>query len=270
VIRLENVSVGHGGRAVLRDVSFHVARGEAVGLLGPNGSGKTTLLLTLAGALPLLAGSVTLAGRPLSALRPRERARLAASVPQQAAPPELTALSVALMGRYAHTTFLGGYTEADRAKALAALAATGCSHLAERRADRLSGGEWRRVLLARALAQEADLLLLDEAAAGLDPARQAETADLLLKRNAAGLTMLSAIHDLNLAALTCRRLLFLKNGRLVLDGTVNEVFTEHHLSEIYETRILVSRHPLLDAPQANLAPGAPAAPAGGPGPGRTR
>ena len=269
MIRLENVSVGHGGRAVLEDVSFHVARGEAVGLLGPNGSGKTTLLLTLAGALPLLAGSVTLAGKPLGSLRPRERARLAASVPQQAAPPELRVLSVALMGRYAHTSFLGGYSAEDRAKASNALEETGCNHLAQRRADRLSGGEWRRVLLARALTQEADLLLLDEAAAGLDPARQAETADLLLKRNAAGLTMLSAIHDLNLAALTCRRLLFLKSGRLALDGAVADVFTEEHLSEIYETRILVSRHPLLDAPQAHLAPGAPAAPAGGSGPGRS-
>lgn len=269
MIRLENVSVGHGGRAVLQDVSFHLARGEAVGLLGPNGSGKTTLLLTLAGALPLLSGRVTLAGRPLDSLRPRERARLAASVPQQAAPPELRVLSVALMGRYAHTSFLGGYTEEDRAKAGNALAETGCIHLAQRRADRLSGGEWRRVLLARALAQEADLLLLDEAASGLDPARQAETAELLLRRNAAGLTMLSAIHDLNLAALTCRRLLFLKNGCLALDGAVADVFTEEHLSEIYETRILVSRHPLLGAPQAHLAPGAPAAPAGGSGPGRT-
>lgn len=268
MIRLENVSVGHGGRAVLEDVSFRVARGEAVGLLGPNGSGKTTLLLTLAGALPLLSGSVALAGKPLHALRPRERARLAASVPQQAAPPELRVLSVALMGRYAHTSFLGGYSQEDRTKARAALEETGCGHLAQRRADRLSGGEWRRVLLARALAQEADLLLLDEAASGLDPARQAETANLLLARNAAGLTMLSAIHDLNLAALTCRRLLFLKNGRLALDGAVDDVFTEQHLSEIYETRILVSRHPLLGAPQAHLAPGAPAAPAGGSGPGR--
>lgn len=230
MIRLENVSVGHGGRPVLEDVNFRVARGEAVGLLGPNGSGKTTLLLTLAGAMHLLSGSVTLAGKPLGSLRPRERARLAASVPQQAAPPELRVLSVALMGRYAHNSFLGGYSQEDRAKAHQALEDTGCGHLAQRRA---------------------------------------ETAELLLKRNAAGLTMLPAIHDLNLAALTCRRLLFLKNGRLALDGAVAEVFTEEHLSEIYETRILVSRHPLLDAPQAHLAPGAPAAPAGGSGPGRT-
>ncbi|MCM0756686.1 ABC transporter ATP-binding protein [Desulfovibrio aminophilus] len=270
MIRLENVSVGHGDRVVLRDLNLAVEPGELVGLLGPNGSGKTTLLLTLAGALPPLAGRVTLAGHPLEALRPRERARLAASVPQHAEPPGLKVLSVVLMGRYARVSFLGGYTDEDRAKALDALEETGGEALADRRADEISGGEWRRVLMARALVQEADLLLLDEAASGLDPARQAEAAELLLRRNAAGLTAVSAIHDLNLAALTCRRLIFLKNGRVALDGPVHDVFTETHLSEIYETRILVSRHPLLGLPQAHLAPGAGPLPHGASGPGRTR
>lgn len=268
MIRLDRLCAGYNGRAVLHEVDLHVTRGEMVGLLGPNGSGKTTLLLALAGALPALSGRVFLDGRPLEAMTPRERARQAASVPQRCAPPPgLAVLSVALMGRYPHVSFFGGYSEEDHGIALASLEETRAGDLAARPADALSGGEWQRVLIARALTQQADLLLLDEAAAGLDPARQAETAGLLLARNRAGTTVISALHDLNLAALTCSRLVFLKAGRVALDGPTDAVFTADNLSRIYETRILVSRHPEGGAPQAHLAPGAGPA-SGGPDRGR--
>lgn len=242
---------------VLRDVSLSVHPGELVGLLGPNGSGKTTLLLVLSGVLAPRSGTVTLDGAPLHRLRPRERARRIAAVPQRPEHiPDLDALSLVLMGRYPHTTLLRGYGPDDHAAALAALRDTGCAHLAARGARTLSGGELQRVLLARALAQGADTLLLDEATAGLDVARALDILDLLHARHRAGARIVAAVHDLNLAALYCTRLIFLKHGRVVEDGPVERTFTAAVLSEVYETPVTVQPHPITGKPQACYVPGA--------------
>ena len=133
----------------------------------------------------------------------------------------------------------------------------------DRLTSMLSGGEFQRVLIARALAQQTDILLLDEAASGLDIARKLEIYDLLKKKHEEGSTVLSVIHDLNLAALYCPRLVFLKNGRVVLDGAVRDVFTEKNLAEIYEAEIKVAPHPVTGAPQAHLVPGGGAFALGG-------
>lgn len=242
---------------VLHDVSLSVAPGELVGLLGPNGSGKTTLLLVLSGVLPPRSGTVTLDGSPLRRLRPRERARRIAAVPQRPEHlPDLDALSLTLMGRYPHTTLLGGYGPEDHAAAHAALHDTGCAHLAMRPARTLSGGELQRVFLARALAQGADTLLLDEITAGLDMARALDILDLLHARRASGTRIVAAVHDLNLAALYCTRLVFLKRGRVVQDGPVDRIFTAETLSDVYETPVVVQSHPVTGTPQACYLPGA--------------
>ena len=163
------------------------------------------------------------------------------------------------MGRYPYLSLLGGYGAQDEAAADAAMAAVGVSGLGGRQLGELSGGEFQRVLIARALAQAADVLVLDEASANLDMARKMELHDLLAARNAAGTTVLAALHDLNLAALYCRRLVFLKNGRIEADGPVAEVFTQQTLSRIYETDIVVIPHPRLPAPQALAVPAGRAA-----------
>lgn len=265
MIELSNVHAGYGRLAdarsdagdVLRDVSLSVGTGELVGLLGPNGSGKTTLLLVLSGVLAPRTGTVALDGAPLRRLRPRERARRIAAVPQRPEHiPDLDALSLVLMGRYPHTTLLRGYGPEDHAAAEAALRDTGCAHLAARGARTLSGGELQRVLLARALAQGADTLLLDEATAGLDVARALDILDLLHARHLAGARIVAAVHDLNLAALYCTRLIFLKHGRVVEDGPVERTFTAAVLSEVYETPVVVRPHPVTGAPQASYVPGA--------------
>lgn len=265
MIELSNVHAGYGRRAdarsdagdVLHGVSLSVAPGELVGLLGPNGSGKTTLLLVLSGVLAPRSGAVTLDGAPLHRLRPRERARRIAAVPQRPEHiPDLNALSLVLMGRYPHTTLLRGYGPEDHAAAEAALRDTGCAHLAARGAHTLSGGELQRVLLARALAQGADTLLLDEATAGLDVARALDILDLLHARHLAGARIVAAVHDLNLAALYCTRLIFLKHGHVVVDGPVDRTFTATVLSEVYETPVVVRPHPVTGAPQASYVPGA--------------
>lgn len=242
---------------VLHGVSLSVRPGEMVGLLGPNGSGKSTLLLVLSGVLRPRAGSATLDGAPLHAMPPRQRARRIAAVPQRPEHiPDLDALSLVLMGRYPYTTLLRGYGPEDHAAAIAALRDTGCAHLAARGARTLSGGELQRVLLARALAQGADTLLLDEATAGLDVARALDILDLLHARHRSGARIVAAVHDLNLAALYCTRLVFLKQGRVVADGPVHGTFTANLLSEVYETPVAVHPHPVTGTPQACHVPGA--------------
>lgn len=254
-IAVRNLCAGYGAKPVLRDVNLDIAPGEMTGLLGPNGSGKSTLLRVLSGVLPPESGTVCLQGRDLYALAARRRARLCATVAQRN--PGLSETRVAalvLMGRYPYISFLGGYTEQDHLLARQAMEATGVWDLRKRAGKHLSGGELQRTVLARALAQGAEILLLDEAASNLDVARTVEFHDLLHTRNAQGLTVLTVGHDLNLAALYCRRLIFLKQGRILHDGPTAEVFTAKVLSEIYETPIRVAQHPITGAPQAYLVP----------------
>ena len=192
-----------------------------------------------------------LADRPLASLRPRERARRVAVVPQRGPCPEdLTAREMVLLGRYAHLSPWGWYGPGDHRAADCALAATDTTGLAHRRLHELSGGELQRVLLARALAHESPLLLLDELAAGLDLARMTGLFDLLERRRAAGACVLMAVHDCNLAALYATRLLGLREGRLTFDGPVRQVFTEENLSALYQTPVTVLPHPLWGLPQA--------------------
>lgn len=256
MIKVTDISCAYGEREVLSDVSFILDPGEMTGLLGPNGSGKTTLLLALSGALPLLRGSIAVNGRELALMRPKERAQNLAAVPQRFETTfDLNVRALVLMGRYPYVRPLLGYGRTDQAAAYKAMHDTATTPFAGRMTSELSGGELQRVLIARALCQETDILLLDEAASGLDVAAKIAVHDLLRTHHTHGVTVLSAIHDLNLAALYCERLLFLKNGQLVLDGPTHEVFTEKNLTEIYETAIKIYPHPVTGAPQSHLVPG---------------
>lgn len=260
MLRAVDLSCGYGRKNVLRGVNLTLAPGEFAALLGPNGSGKTTLLLALAGLLPAAAGRVEIAGRDVARLSARQRARLVSCVPQGAFPPPGYAVrDMVRMGRFARSGFWGGGGAEDDAACQAALTDAGCLELADRQAAELSGGEFQRVLLARALCQGRGLLLLDEATSALDLARRVEAFDLLARVHREGGAVLAAVHDLNLAALYCPRLIFLKNGRVALDGPTREVFTEANLRDIYETDIRVGEHPVTGAPQAHLLPGAGAA-----------
>ncbi len=256
MIEVKQITCAYGDREVLGHVSFILDPGEMTGLLGPNGSGKTTLLLALSGALPLVDGSIAVNGKELPRMRPRERARSLAAVPQHFETTfDLNVRALVLMGRYPYVRALLGYGRNDMEAAYRAMRDTDTAPFAGRMTSELSGGELQRVLIARALCQEADILLLDEAASGLDVAAKIAVYDLLRTYHAQGVTVLSAIHDLNLAALYCERLLFLKKGKLVLDGPTHEVFTEKNLTQIYETPIKIYPHPVTGAPQSHLVPG---------------
>jgi iron complex transport system ATP-binding protein len=250
---------------VLRDVNLRIPAGEMVGVLGPNGSGKTTLLHVLNGILPPREGWVRVSGRDLGGSSARWRARIMASVAQNAAVTfPFRCLSVVLMGRYPHLPRWGGTTARDRERAMDAMEQTGTLSLADRLINEVSGGEAQRVVIARALAQAPSVLLLDEATSSLDVARKIQIFDLLLEKNRReGTTVVCAMHDLNLAALYCDRLIFVKDGGIALDGPTGKLFTSRNLSRIYETRVMVSRHPVTGSPQAHFVPGA----AGGDGPG---
>ena len=236
------------GQAVLVDgVSLTLARGEVLALVGPNGAGKSTLLRLLAGDLSPGGGEVALDGRPLSAYRPGELARLRAVMPQQTVLQfAFTALEVVLMGRNPHLR--GREADRDLAIAEAAMAGTDCLHLADRSYPTLSIGEQQRVTLARVLAQETPVLLLDEPTASLDIRHQELVLQVARERATGGAAVLAVLHDLNLAAAYADRVAVLSRGRLAACGAPWDVLTEGLLSEVFEHPVAVMRHPLRDCP----------------------
>jgi iron complex transport system ATP-binding protein len=235
ILCFENVHFAYAGRPALRDVSFQVWPGEFFGVLGPNGSGKSTLLKVAAGLLRPDAGRVLLEKGDLFALRRRDLARRIAFLAQEARIEFPYRVSeVVLLGRTPHLGWLGFPAERDLALAREALALTGSLELAQRRVHELSGGERQRVFLAMALAQEPHLLLLDEPTAHLDLHHQIALHDLLRRRNREGpLTVLTVLHDLNLAAQYCDRVLLLFEGRVFACGTIEEVLTYRNVREVF-------------------------------------
>lgn len=241
LLAVEGVSFAYGPRAVLCDIDLTLAPGELLGLIGPNGSGKTTLVRILAGLLAPAAGSVRVDGRLLQAYRRGELARRLAVVPQDASIDfPFTALEVVLMGRAPYLGALGFPGAHDLSVARAAMLRLDVADLEERPLDQLSGGERQRVLLARALAQEPDLLLLDEPTTHLDLRHQAGVHDVVraLGRER-GLGTVTVLHDLNLAAMYCDRLALLAGGRIVAAGPPAAVLTAETLSDAYATAVYV-------------------------------
>jgi iron complex transport system ATP-binding protein len=232
------------GDFALRDVSLAIPRGRLTGLLGPNGCGKTTLLKLLAGALAPQHGVVTLDGRPLAAMSRRAIARHLAVVPQETHPAfDFTVMEMVLMGRHPHLGTFELEGPRDFAIARDALAATGTTHLAERAYMTLSGGEKQRVVIASALAQSPDVLLLDEPTASLDLGYQLEVASLLRRLNRErGVTMVMATHDLNLAASVCDSLVLLREGAVLADGATREVLTPALVRHLYGVDADITYH----------------------------
>jgi iron complex transport system ATP-binding protein len=228
----------------LRDVSLDVPRGSLTGLLGPNGCGKTTLLKLLAGVLVPDSGSVTLDGQLLTSIPRRLVARHIAVVPQETHPAfDFSVLEMVLMGRHPHLGMFQLESPDDFSVARDALAATGTSHLADRPYMTLSGGEKQRVVIASALAQSADILLLDEPTASLDLGYQLEVASLLARLNRdRGVTMVLATHDLNLAATLCDSLVLCREGRVLARGTTRDVLTPAMVQQLYGVEAEVRFH----------------------------
>lgn len=244
-IRVDGVSVALGGTAVLDSVSTTVDEGRLVGLVGPNGAGKTTLLRTINGALEPDRGSVRIAGRDVSDLDARATSRLVATVPQSTASTfAFTVRRIVEMGRTPHLGRFGTRTAADRDAVDEAMDRAAVSHLADRPVTEVSGGERQRVFLARALAQDTPVLVLDEPTSDLDVNHQVRTLDLVADLVVEGRTVVAAIHDLDLAARYCDELRLLHDGRIRATGTPDEVLTDASVEAAFGTRATVTTHPV--------------------------
>ena len=236
MLELRGIAAGYGGTPVLREVSFTVPKGSLTALIGPNGCGKTTLLRAAARQLPLLAGALLLDGRPVSSYGRTEFARKAAFMPQVRSVPAITAGALVAHGRFPHLGFSRRLRPEDRAAVQAAMEATGVADWANRDLRALSGGERQRVYLAMALAQDTDLILLDEPTTYLDPGRQFELLDLIASLPGRGKTVVMVLHDLSHALRYSTQLLLLEQGRLVQRGTPEELYAGGQLDRVFSIR----------------------------------
>lgn len=228
------VRVRRGGREAIGGVSVRIAAGECVSVIGPNGCGKTTLLLALLGILKPAAGRVTLNGVPLGELSARRRGQFAAYVPQTVEHvPAFRVFDVAAGGRFPHLSPMRALSREDEAIVLGALERCGIAHLADRPANGISAGERQRAMLAAALAQDPQILFLDEPNTALDPAHQIDLLRLLREWRAAGRAMMLVSHDLQLPAMLGGRVLALRDGRIVADGSADELLRAARLGDVY-------------------------------------
>lgn len=234
LLSLDAVRVTLGGREAVRGVSLEVSRGEVVALLGPNGAGKTTLMRAGIGVLSLVGGSAKLRGDDPHALSARERALRAAYLPQR--PQSIWPISVeslVALGRYAHGAAPDRLGAADQRAVDEALEACAMTRLRKRRMDEISGGEKARAHLARALAQHAPLLILDEPTAGLDPAQALSVADILGVHASKSGAVLFSTHDVALAARVAQRVVLIRDGAVIAQGAPLEVLTPTALEAAY-------------------------------------
>lgn len=241
-LRIEHLSYSYGEKNAVEDVSLFVGRGEFVGIIGPNGSGKSTVLKNVYGALTPDRGTITLDGQTLSKLPPRQRAKKLAVVGQENEVPfDFTVQQIVAMGRTPHKRLFDPDTQQDHKIVHHALEHMGMEHMAQRSYLHLSGGEKQRVLLARAIAQESDFFILDEPTNHLDVSFQMQIFDFIRRLR---VTVLSAIHDLNMAALYCDRLYVMKQGKIILSGTPEQVLTAQNIYEVYGVNCTVQTHPI--------------------------
>ena len=254
-MQTRQLSFAYKDRAVLHAVSLSVESREMVGILGPNGSGKTTLLKILSAVL-VGQGEVKLNGREIETYGRRELSRLLAVVSQESRVNfPYTVAEMVLMGRASYHSSFALEGKKDLEVARASMELTDCVSLSNRYFHELSGGEKQRVLIARALAQEPRILLLDEPSAFLDLKHQVQVFELLRRLNRErGMTVVAALHDLNLAALFFPRLIILRDGKLYRDGSPSEVLTEKTIEEVYGIRVRVEQDAVSERPQLFICP----------------
>jgi iron complex transport system ATP-binding protein len=241
-LEVRSLDFSFPGKKILEDIDLAASR-ELIGIIGPNGSGKTTLLRNIDGLLKPEKGSVLVDGEDIATCSPKDLAKKIGVVPQESQTRfELTALDVVLMGRYPYLKRFQFEGEEEIEVAKKYMVLTSCWHLADRPITELSGGEVRRVIIARALTQEPMVLLLDEPTSHLDINHQIEIMDLI-KELSKGKAIIAALHDLSLAARYCDRLVLLHRGKVVAQGTAEEVLTRDKIGEVFDVDVVVKKGP---------------------------
>jgi len=250
LLQSENIGFRYDGPWVLRRVSFNIGEGSFVGILGPNGSGKSTLLKIMDGILTPREGRATMDGRDIGTMSRRDIARRAAVVPQDYTGIfTFTAREIVLMGRSPHLDPWSFEGKRDHEIVSRVMAQTDTQGFADRSLDQLSGGERQRVLIARALAQEPRVMLLDEPTAFLDIRHQVEIMNILkLLNKEEGLTVLAVTHDINLASLYCDRIILLNGGTIHAEGPPAEVMTADNIEAVYGLPVVSGSHELTGRP----------------------
>lgn len=251
MLTFRDVTSGYGPVEILKDISFNVKQGDFFGIIGPNGSGKSTLLKTATKIITPLKGEISVKGRLAKEMSFNDMARLVAVVPQDAFfffP--FNVMDVVLMGRIPfRKSRLGLCSKDDEKIAMEALKSVDAIDLQDRFIDELSGGERQRVIIAKALAQRPEVLFLDEPTTHLDIGHQIEIFTLIRKLNKeSGLTVVTILHDLNLASEYCDKLILLSEGRIKKIGTPGEVLDYKTIEEVYKTCVIVKENPLTSRP----------------------
>jgi len=255
LLSVHGITITYVAHPVLRDVSFEINRGDLVVVLGPNGAGKTTLLRAIAKIVSPKTGIVLLDGCDIARIPVRQLMKILSVVPQsEGSVFSFTVQDIVAMGRTPHLSPLAPLSQRDRQIVREAMEATDVWELRDRLFTELSGGEQRRVLIAKALAQEPQLLLLDEPTANLDLHYQLEVVELVQRLNRErGITVLAVLHDLNLAAMLGERFILMHRGRIYAVGNADEVLTPQNIQQVYGVPVVVTRHPLNGKPIILLA-----------------
>jgi iron complex transport system ATP-binding protein len=250
MLKINNLSVFYGDRQILHDIQLEVKSGEIVVLLGPNGAGKSTLIRSVSGVIPIRKGNIFVDQKDVTSLSTMERARHISVVPQAVSiPPAFNVWETVLLGRTPYLNFLGQTSAKDEAIARQALEQVDVLHLIEKRMNEISGGEQQRVLLARTLAQDTPILLMDEPTTHLDISHQVDLLKLITKQaREKNLTVLIALHDLNLASMFADRIAIVQNGLLCVAGTPQETLTSKIINSVYNVPVHVISHPQSGAP----------------------
>ncbi|MDN5364981.1 MAG: cobalamin transport system ATP-binding protein [Thermacetogenium sp.] len=235
VMQTKELSVGYDGRTVVADINLEALKGQFICLLGPNGSGKSTILRCLAGLLAPLHGSVFLKDNLLYHMEPKDLSRtMAVVLTERLSPGLITVFEIVAMGRYPYTDFFGHMSREDEEKTWEALRLVGARDLAERYFNELSDGERQKVLIARALVQEPEVIILDEPTTYLDVKHRLEVMEILreLSRRK-GITVILSLHEIDIALKSCETVLLVKNGKILASGPPEEILTEEMVAEVY-------------------------------------
>lgn len=234
VIDVKGLNFSIDEKPILNGITFSVPQGTVTGMLGPNGAGKTTLLRHLSGYYKPDAGTVFINGVDIVKLKPRERARMIGLVPQDAVNSlGFSVYEMVMMGRSPYMDFFGNEKEEDRRVVEECLKICGVYELKDRRMDEISGGEAQRVLIARALAQQPEIMLLDEPVSHLDIKYQLDIMGLVRELSHRGMTVVSIVHDLNIALNFCDRAILIKNGTVIAEGEIEKVVSSENIYETY-------------------------------------